>query len=105
MVFCFVQNFFFGQHESYNIYFSCRAKRNFFFQNLTLGNMTKTLNQIIFFLQQNQNIIFGNIENHNIFLEKKKNHNPPPPWKLTGPSLMVKRKRAKDKQRSTKHYT
>ena len=46
MVFCFVQNFFFGQHESWNIYFFCRE---FFFQNLTLGYMTKTLNQIIFF--------------------------------------------------------
>ena len=30
-------------------YLFCRAKRNFFFQNLTLGYMTKTLNQIIFF--------------------------------------------------------
>ena len=40
--------------------------------------MTKTLNQIIFFLlHQNQNIFFSNIGNQNIFLEK--NHNPPPP--------------------------
>jgi hypothetical protein len=30
MVFCFVQNFFFGQHESYNIYFFCREARIFF---------------------------------------------------------------------------
>ena len=30
MVFCFVQKFFFGQHKSYNIYFFCRAKHNFF---------------------------------------------------------------------------
>ena len=42
MVFCFVQKFFFGQHESSNIYFFCRAKHNFFFQNLTLDYMTKT---------------------------------------------------------------
>ena len=44
---------------------------NFFvaFQNLTLGYMTKTLNQIFFFLHQNQNIFFSNIENQNIFLE------------------------------------
>jgi hypothetical protein len=57
MVFCFIQKNFPGQHESYNIYFFCRTKRNFFFQNLTLGYMTKTLNQIIFFsLHQNQNI-------------------------------------------------
>jgi hypothetical protein len=64
MVFCFVQNFFFGQHKSKNI----------FFKNLTLGYMTKTLNQIIiFFLHQNQNIFFSNIGNQNIFLEKKHN--------------------------------
>ena len=37
MVFCFVRNFFFGQHKSQNIYFFCPGKRNFFFQNLTLG--------------------------------------------------------------------
>ena len=64
MVFCFVQKF--------------------FFQNLTLGYMTKTLNQIIlFFLHQNQNIFFSNIGNQNIYLEK--NHNPP--FKLNGRSL------------------
>jgi hypothetical protein len=57
MVFCFVQNFFLGQHKNSDIYFFCRAKREFFFQILTLGYMTKTLNQIIFFsLHQNQNI-------------------------------------------------
>jgi hypothetical protein len=75
MVFCFVQKFFFGQHKSWNFLF-CLAKRKFFFQNLTLGDMTKTLNQIIFFfLHQNQNIFFSNIANQNIFLEKI--HNPP----------------------------
>jgi hypothetical protein len=43
------------------------AKREFFFQNLTLGYMTKTLIQIIFFfLHQNQNIFFSNIGNQNI---------------------------------------
>ena len=84
MVFCFVQNFFFGQHKSYNIYLFCCAKREFFFQSLALGYMTKTLNQIIFFsLHHNQNIFFSNIENQNIFLEK--NHNPP--FKLNGRSL------------------
>jgi hypothetical protein len=72
MVFCFVQNFFFGQHENYNIYCYCRAKREFFFQNSTLGYMTNTLNHIYFyFLHQNQNIFFSNIGNKNIFLEKK----------------------------------
>ena len=57
------------------------------FQDLILGYMTKTLNQIIiFFLHQNQNIFFSNIGNQNIFLEKK--HNPPPPFKLNGRSLI-----------------
>ena len=86
MVFCFVQKFFFRQHKSQNIIFFCRAKREIFFQNLTLGYMTKTLNQIIFFsLHQNQNIFFSNIGNQNIFLEK--NHNPP--FKINGRSLIL----------------
>ena len=39
--------------------------------------MTKTLNQIIFFiLHQNQNVFFSKNGNQSIFLEK--NHNPPP---------------------------
>ena len=85
MVFCFVQNFFFGQHESRNFFF-CRAKREFFFQNSTLGYMTKTLNQIIFFsLHQNQNIFFSNIGNQNIFFRKKTY-----PFKLNGRSLIIK---------------
>jgi hypothetical protein len=54
---------------SFRIFF-CRAKREFFPQNLTLSYMTKTLNQIIiFFLNQNQNIFFSNIGNQNIFLD------------------------------------
>jgi hypothetical protein len=47
--------------------------------------MTKTLNQIFFFLHQNQNIFFSNIGNQNIFLEKK---HIPPPFKLNGRSLI-----------------
>ena len=75
MVFCFVQNFFFGHLFFEYIFFLSRKARNFF-QNSTLGYMTKTLNQIIFFfLQQNQNIFFSNIGNQKIFLEK--NHNLP----------------------------
>ena len=62
MVFCFVQA-------------TRELEYLFFFQNLTLGYMTKTLNQIFFSLHQNQNIFFSNIGNQNIFLEKK--HNPP----------------------------
>ena len=65
-----------SEHESQIIFF--------FLQKSTLGYMTKTLNQIIFFfLHQNQNIFFSNIGNQNIFLEK--DHNPP--FKLNGRSL------------------
>ena len=76
---------FFSDSTRVRIYFFCRVKREFFFLNLTLDYMTKTLNQIIFFfLHQNQNIFFSNIGNQNIFLEK--NHNPPP-FTLNGRSL------------------
>ena len=46
MFFCFVQKFFFGQHES-------------FFQNLTFGYMAKTLNQTIFFSSTKIRIFFS----------------------------------------------
>ena len=57
----------------------------FFFQTLTLDYMTKTLNQILFFLHQNQNIFFSNIGHQNIFLDKT--IIPSPPFKLNGRSL------------------
>jgi hypothetical protein len=64
------------------IFFRTTQELEYFFsQNLTLGYMTKTLNQIIFFfLHQNQNIFFSNIGNQNIYLEKK--HTPPPPFQV-----------------------
>ena len=78
----------FSNNTRVRIFFFCRAKRENFFQNLTLDYMTKTLNQIIFFfLHQNRNIFFSNIGNQNIFLEK--NHNPP--FKLNGRSLRCKK--------------
>ena len=55
MVFCFVQNFFFGQQKSQNIFF-CLAKREIFFQNLTLGYDKNSESDYFFFLHQNQNI-------------------------------------------------
>ena len=65
--------------------FFCRAKRKFFFQNLTLGYMTKTLNQIILFSFTKIKIsFFSNIGNQNIFW---KTTIPPPPFKLNGRSL------------------
>ena len=72
------------QRKSQNNICFCCAKRKLFFQKLTLGYMTKTLNQIIIlFLHQNQNIFFSNIGNQNIFLEK--NHNPSPQVKWSFP--------------------
>ena len=54
---------FFSDNTRVRIFFYCRAKREMFFQNLTLGYMTKTLNQIIFFfLHQNQNIFYTNFD-------------------------------------------
>ena len=50
MVFCFVQNFFFGQHK---------LEYYFFFQISTLGYMTKTLNQIILFSSTKIRIFFS----------------------------------------------
>ena len=67
MVFCFVQNFF-SDNTRVRIFFFCHTKCKFFFKNLTLGYMTKTLNHIFFFFHQNQNIFFSNIGNQNIFL-------------------------------------
>jgi hypothetical protein len=58
MVFCFVQNFFFGQHELEYLFF-CHAKHEIFFQNSTLGYMTNTLNQIIFFSSTKIRIFFS----------------------------------------------
>ena len=53
--FLFRSEFFFRATQELEFYFFCRARREFFFQNLSLGYMTKTLNQIFFFLHQNQN--------------------------------------------------
>jgi hypothetical protein len=47
MVFCFIQKCFFGQHEL-EYFFLSRIVQIFPPQNLTLGYMTKTLNQIFF---------------------------------------------------------
>ena len=60
--------FFWTTQEIEYLFFFCCAMHKFFFQSLTLGYMTKTLNQIIFFFPP---------QNQNIFLKKK--HNPPPP--------------------------
>ena len=54
------------------ISFFCRAKREIFFQNTTLGYMTNSLNQIIFFfLYQNQNIFFQQHWESEYFFQKQ----------------------------------
>jgi hypothetical protein len=52
MFFLFRSEFFFRTTQELEFIFFCRTKRNLFFQNLTLGYMTKTLNQIIFFFMK-----------------------------------------------------
>jgi hypothetical protein len=70
--FLFRSGIFFSDNTRARILIFLSHKARIFFQNLTLGYMTKTLNRIIFFfLHQNQNIFFSNIGNQNIFLEKK----------------------------------
>ena len=73
MVFCFVQNFFFGQHEL-EYFFLSRHARNVF-PEFNIRLCVKNFESDFFSLHQNQNIFFSNIGNQNIFLEK--NHIPP----------------------------
>jgi hypothetical protein len=66
--FLFRSEFFFSNNTRVRIFiFFVAQSAKFFFQNSTLGYMTKTLNQIFFFLHQNQNIFSSNIGNQNIF--------------------------------------
>ena len=98
---------FFSDNTRVRIFFFCRTKREIFFQKSTLGYMTNTLNQIKKkFLHQNQNILFSNIGNQTIFLEKKHN----PPFKLNGRSLIFQIKTKvpptqKKKKKDTKNIS
>ena len=72
MFFCFVQKVFFRTTRELELFFFCRAKREIFFQILTLGYMTKTLNQIIFFSPPKSEYFFQqHWESEYFFLEKK----------------------------------
>jgi hypothetical protein len=71
MVFCFVQNVFFGQHKSKNIYFFSSREAHIFFPGFNIRLYDKNSESYFFFLHQNQNIFFSNIGNQNVFLEKK----------------------------------
>jgi hypothetical protein len=69
-LFFFVQKFFFGQHKE--------LKKNFVTQsaifppqNLTLGYMTKTLNQIIFFSSTKNRILFQQHWESEFFFRKQ----------------------------------
>jgi hypothetical protein len=75
MVFCFFQNFFSGQHELEYLFFLSRKAWIIFLQNLTLGYMTKTLNQI-FFSSTKIRIFFQQHWESEYYFRKKK-HNPP----------------------------
>ena len=72
MILCFVQNFFFGQHESQNIYFFCRAKHEFFFPEFNIRLYDKNSESYYFFsLHQNQNIFFQQHWESEYFFQKK----------------------------------
>ena len=75
---------FFSDFARVRIFVFCRAKREFFFQNLTLSYMTKTLNQLLFFSSTKIRIFFSATLGIRIFFLEKK-HNPP--FKLIGRSL------------------
>ena len=51
--------------------FFCRAKREFFFQNLTLGYMTKTLKQIFVFPPPKSEYFFQQHWESEYFFRKK----------------------------------
>ena len=72
--FLFCSEFFFRTIRELEYLFFLSRKVQFFFQYLILGYMTKTLNQIFFFLHQNQNIFQQHWESEYSF---RKNHNPP----------------------------
>ena len=57
--FLFCSEFFFRTTQELEYFFFVAQKCEFFFQNLTLGYMTKTLNQIIFFLLHQNRIFFS----------------------------------------------
>ena len=56
--FLFRSEFFFRTTQKLEYFLFGRAKREIFFQNLTLGYITKSLNQIIFFSSTKIRIFF-----------------------------------------------
>ena len=79
MVFCFVQNLFFGQHKSSNIVFFCRAKREFFFPEFNIKLYDKNSESDYFFFSSTKiRLSFSATLGIRIFFLEKK-HTPPPP--------------------------
>ena len=68
---------FFSDNTRVRILFLLSGEAQFFFQNLTLGYMTKTLNQIFFLSSTEIRIFFSATLGFRIFFLEK-NHNPPP---------------------------
>ena len=72
-----VMGVFFRTTRELEYFFFCRAKLEFVFQNLTLGYMTKTLNQIVFFSSNTIRIFLSATLGIRMFFLGK-NHTPPP---------------------------
>jgi hypothetical protein len=68
---------------TYNIYFFCRAKREIFFQNLTLDYDKNSESDYFFFPPPKSEYFFQQQWESEYFFRKKHN----PPFKLNGRSL------------------
>ena len=80
----YVHNIFSDNRRVKILIFLSRKARNLF-QNLTLGYMTKTLNQIIFFPPPKSEYFFQQHQESEYLFRKK----PYPPFKLNGRSLTM----------------
>ena len=69
--FLFRSEFFFRTTRELEYLFFCRAKREIFFHNSTLGYITKTLNQIIFFPPPKSEYFFQQHWESEYFFRKK----------------------------------
>jgi hypothetical protein len=78
--------FFRTTQELEYLFFFCRSKRENFFQNVTLGYMTKTRIRLFFFSSTKIRIFFSATLGIRIFFLEKK-QTPPTPFKLNGRSL------------------
>ena len=71
MVYCSVQNLFFGQHESWNINFFCRAKREFFFPESNIRFYDKNSESDFFFPPPKSDSFFQQHWESEYFFRKK----------------------------------